>query len=102
MREAQEESGLEAQRLFVLPYVSHFYSERRDAVVAVPVFGIIAEENAQAQLSHEHEEFDWLEVSEAIQRCVIPAQRDAIQLFDQILKNSLGDSDFLRVYELNR
>ena len=101
LREVHEECGLHPLRFWTLPYVSQFYSLRRDAIVSIPVFAAVIRDSEQETLSHEHDLAEWCELTRATELLVIPAQREATRLFDSILRKEVENGQFHQVYEVS-
>ena len=99
-RELSEECGLTHEQMWTLPFVSTFYSPRRDAIIAVPVFGAVVSTEAEVILSDEHEDFQWLSSQECSDRLTVPAQLQATKVFDEILSERWDDVKFREVYLL--
>lgn len=100
VRELMEETGLHHTHLWVLPFVSSLYSPRRDCIVHVPVFGVTVVHTHPVQLSDEHNEFQWIQSHQATELLTIPAQQQAMKLFNEILLHKWDDARFNDVYRL--
>ena len=90
-RELAEETGLNALRLWSVPYVSVFYDPRSDTVHCSPLFAAQVAEGAEAQLSAEHRQALWLQRAEAKRRLVWPSHREGLdRTFDYIISGEEG------------
>lgn len=102
-REIHEETGIQPQELWVLPYVGSFFSVVRNAVVLVPCFGAVLTEddcdNAGdlVQLSEEHSEYQWLGLEQTLAMLVLPSHREATIVFHSAILNALDSAPFARV-----
>ncbi len=79
-REAVEESGLTPERFFRIDYIERFYSEHTDAVHLVPAFAAFVADAPVAVISHEHTDYAWCPLDEAVGRFVWSSQREAIRI----------------------
>ena len=101
IREVREECGIqEFQSQWTLPYVSIFYHSKRDAIIAVPCFGFALHPETDIYISSEHDFSEWLPINELLNRLVIPAQKKAAELFDEILHSKSDDALFSDVYQI--
>jgi dATP pyrophosphohydrolase len=81
LREVVEETGLKGasiEALFHLDYVAEFLWEPTDTLIAGIYFAIRVGPDWQPVLSHEHDEYRWLPLDEAIGLGVWPAYREAL------------------------
>jgi 8-oxo-dGTP pyrophosphatase MutT (NUDIX family) len=79
-RELLEETGIEPNRLVVVPYVASFFSPVEDAVHMIPVFAAEAAGDAPVRLSREHQDFIWLPYSEARKRLTFPGHHAGLDV----------------------
>lgn len=79
-REIYEETGMQPDAIWVLPFVGHFYSAHNDTLHAVPCFAAIVH-TADIRLSSEHCEYAWLDEDEAYKRIAMPSQREVLHVF---------------------
>lgn len=98
-REVAEETGYQADRLYNLSRVEHFYLHRVNRIAVVPAFAVLAPEDHPVTLSVEHDRSEWLPLAEAIERVGWPRIRRA--LADAAVLLASGDAgpveDVLRV-----
>jgi dATP pyrophosphohydrolase len=87
VRELKEETGVEAQRLYNLSRVEAFYRHTINEVVLVPVFVAVVPDHAEVLLSDEHEGFEWLAPSAALERMTWPRVRREIEDAVALLAN---------------
>lgn len=80
-RELQEETGLIAKELWVLPFVGNYFDTVRNVMNFVPCFGAVVESTAEVQISHEHSDYAWLTMAELQERLVIPSHNEACEHF---------------------
>lgn len=85
IREVKEETGLNAERLFVLPHTTTFYSPRTDTISLIPLFVCIVKDD-NVVLSEEHSESLWLEAKKASGRLYFKSQKENIKFIDYNLK----------------
>ncbi len=92
LRELHEEAGLRPTKFYCLPYITSFYSMRRNQVQHVPVFAAIVEENAVVTLSDEHSEYKWISFDEAIKILPFPSHKDGTKVMkDYVVENPKRD-----------
>ena len=97
-REFQEETGLTAQRFWVVPFVNSFYVASNDTVHISPFFAVEVELQDQPRLSHEHEDFAWCALEEAGKRLVWPGQRQGLQIVHDYI---VGEQEASRLLSLS-
>ncbi|MCX6154250.1 MAG: NUDIX domain-containing protein [Candidatus Kapabacteria bacterium] len=90
IREFSEETGLNFQRMWAIPYLTSFFNHRNNSVSFAPVFGFIVDYNDEVILSCEHQDYSWLELDSALSRLILPSHRDAAIVFE---KNILLSDD---------
>lgn len=96
-RELHEETGLRPSELYCLPYITSFFSIRRNQLQHVPVFAVIVEESAVVTLSEEHSEYKWVGFDEAIGILPFPSHKDATKVLkDYVVENP--ERDLFRVH----
>ncbi|MBC8345729.1 MAG: NUDIX pyrophosphatase [Candidatus Marinimicrobia bacterium] len=87
IRELKEETGLKPVNMFVADHVSRFYEVHGDRVNLVPVFGIEVNSD-KVILSHEHVDFKWVDIEEALNTLVWNGQKEGIQIvYDMVMNN---------------
>jgi type II secretory ATPase GspE/PulE/Tfp pilus assembly ATPase PilB-like protein/8-oxo-dGTP pyrophosphatase MutT (NUDIX family) len=98
VREIREETGLAAERLYVIT-VQPYYLKATATVQLAVVFAAFVSEPAEVTLGPEHQRFEWLEVDAARTRFAWPRERDALDEIMSLLR--AGDAgaveDVLRV-----
>jgi type II secretory ATPase GspE/PulE/Tfp pilus assembly ATPase PilB-like protein/8-oxo-dGTP pyrophosphatase MutT (NUDIX family) len=77
VREIREETGLEAERLYVIT-VQPYYLKATATVQLAVVFAAFVAEPADVTLGEEHQQFAWLDVDAALTRFVWPRERVAL------------------------
>lgn len=83
LREIKEEADLNPVKMWVVPYVNSFYSRRRDHICLVPVFAAQVDSNAIVKVSHEHSEYKWVRLDEALKLLAWQGQRNSVKtIFD--------------------
>lgn len=92
LRELHEESGLRPLEFYCLPYITSFFSIRRNQLQHVPVFAAIVDENAVVMLSDEHSEFKWVSFDEAIKLLPFPSHKDGTKVMrEYVVENHQAD-----------
>ncbi len=99
LRELQEETGLDPEKLYNLSRVESFYRHASNEVVLVPVFAAVVRKDARVRLSAEHDGHEWLRPQAARARVSWPRIRRAIADAQRLV--GLGDGgpmeDVLRI-----
>jgi len=85
LREVKEESGLNPERLFVLPHTTTFYSPRTDAISLIPLFVCLVDE-ADVTISEEHSEYMWLDVQKASRKLYFKSQKENVKFIESNLR----------------
>jgi type II secretory ATPase GspE/PulE/Tfp pilus assembly ATPase PilB-like protein/8-oxo-dGTP pyrophosphatase MutT (NUDIX family) len=98
LREIREETGLEAERLYVIT-VQPYYLNATATIQLAVAFAAFVAEPADVTLGAEHEHFEWLDVDAALGRFAWPRERIALGEIVSLLRE--GDAgaveDVLRV-----
>lgn len=84
LREVKEESGLEPERLFVLPHTTTFYSPVTDAISLIPLFVCIVDDD-KVTLSDEHSEYGWFDVQKAARQLYFKSQKENVKFIESNL-----------------
>ncbi len=85
LREFKEETSLNPQRFWVVPYANTFYDHDYDAVNVSPLFAAQVQEKDEPKLSVEHRTYDWLRYDEACRRLVWPGQRQGLKVIEEFI-----------------
>ena len=100
LREVREETGLTCERLYNIT-LGGFYLHRQGVLSLTVVFcAIVAPDAAAPQLGEEHDAYEWLPLTEAMERCAWPREREAMQHIAHLLRNERDGGaveDVLRV-----
>ncbi|TAE31532.1 MAG: NUDIX domain-containing protein [Candidatus Kapaibacterium sp.] len=86
-REIEEETGICADKLWVLPHVGTFYDAERNAMNLVPCFAAIfvhdSSEVASVHISSEHTAFEWHTKEEVQRQLVIPSHIQGVEVLER-------------------
>ena len=85
LRESREETGLTANRFWIVPHVTMFYEPVHDRIHCSPLLALQVEDGVDPVLSHEHEEFLWVPYAEARRRLVWPGQREGLDMVNDFI-----------------
>jgi 8-oxo-dGTP pyrophosphatase MutT (NUDIX family) len=98
LRELREETGLDAERLYVIT-VQPYYLKALTTVQLAVVFAAFVSEPAAVTLGDEHQRFEWLDVDTALARFVWPRERAAlVEILTLLREGTAGPvEDVLRV-----
>jgi len=83
LREIREETGLQPQKLWVVPTVNSFYSPEKDMIIMIPVFAALVNNNDAIIISSEHSEFKWVKKDEAKKMLAWNGQRTSVDTIYQ-------------------
>jgi dATP pyrophosphohydrolase len=83
LREIREETGLQPQKLWVVPTVNSFYSPEKDMIIMIPVFAALVKNNDAIIISSEHSEFKWVKKDEAKKMLAWNGQRTSVDTIYQ-------------------
>jgi 8-oxo-dGTP pyrophosphatase MutT (NUDIX family) len=84
LRELREETGLSAERLYVVR-VNPFYVRRTRTLQLAVVFAAFVEEPATVTIAGEHQRAEWLSVDEALSRFAFPGERASLREVVELL-----------------
>ena len=87
LRELNEETGLEAKKLWTVDHVNFFYEAAHDRMNAIPVFGAEVTRERVA-LSKEHDFYQWSTFEEATHLILWSQQRVGLLAFHEMLTQS--------------
>jgi 8-oxo-dGTP pyrophosphatase MutT (NUDIX family) len=98
LREVQEETGLQVERLYSI-CVQPFYLHKTHTVELAVAFAAFVASNAEVTLGEEHSRSEWLTPERALERFVWPREREALREAMILLKdgNAGPVEDVLRV-----
>ncbi|MDB1124237.1 NUDIX hydrolase [Vibrio algarum] len=74
VREFQEETKIVASKLYNAQFLEQFYEENVNVIELIPVFVVICPPNQNVELNHEHTEFKWCTLEEALALAPYPNQ----------------------------
>jgi len=84
-REAREETGVEPDRFWVVPFTGSFYDPRTDEMHLIAFFAAQIGADAAVRFSSEHAAYEWLGLAEARRRLVWPGQREGLDIVDRCI-----------------
>ncbi len=97
LRETFEETGLKPLKMWAIPYISQYFSWKKETVNSSPVFGMLFEKDCQIQLSPEHQSFEWLYLDACLNRLLLPSHKNGTQIFFDTILNNADQS----IFEIN-
>lgn len=74
IREFQEETKLQVKQLYNAQYLEQFFEAKVNVIQLIPVFVVLCEPKAQIILNHEHIEYKWCSLQEALTHAPFPNQ----------------------------
>lgn len=96
-RELEEETKLEPERLWVVPYVSTFYDHEADEINQCPFFAAQVGPGDEPVLSPEHRRHRWLSQGDAGRLLLWPSQREGLRITEQLVARGEMAASWLRV-----
>jgi 8-oxo-dGTP pyrophosphatase MutT (NUDIX family) len=100
LRELHEETGLTGhgiEAFFHLDYVAEFLWEPADSLMSSVYFAVRTAPHWEPTLSHEHDDYRWLDLDDAVQAAVWPGYREALVR----LRQNVLDPDRAPWFELS-
>ena len=85
-RELSEETGIKAERLYVIPKINSFYFAASDKIMLSPVF-LVMVKNTNVTISDEHCEYKWVSYEEATGLIYWPNQVESLSIIMRQLKH---------------
>ncbi len=98
LREIKEETGLQPDKLWVIPNINQFYSHESDKIIMLPVFAANVNPDSKVKISNEHSDFKWVSPEEAIKLLPWPGQRNSVEIINNYF---LNEKHFLNFVEIN-
>lgn len=83
LRELKEETGLTPIKLYSADICEQFYEIDKDSIWIAPVFVAYVSESSIVKLNHEHSDFGWFAVNEAIEKLPFAGQRKVLRHVDE-------------------
>ena len=99
LRELREETGFSSERLYNIT-LGGFYLHHQGVLSLTVVFCAIVPPNLDPRLAEEHDAFEWLPITAAMDRCAWPREREALSHIQHLLRNGADAGaveDVLRV-----
>jgi 8-oxo-dGTP pyrophosphatase MutT (NUDIX family) len=98
LRELREETGLEAERFYVIAAQPYYLKAMRTVQMSIAFAAFVAEP-AEVVLGPEHQSHEWVTVEEALSRFAWPRERQALAEIRSLLGNGHAGplEDVLRV-----
>jgi len=97
LREIKEETNLTPTKMWVVPQVNSFYSDKEDSICLIPVFLALVNENSNVIISKEHTEFKWVEKDEAIELLAWPGQKESVRIIENYLTKQKSYLEFVKI-----
>ncbi|HWP82675.1 MAG TPA: NUDIX pyrophosphatase [Bacteroidota bacterium] len=97
IRELREETQLEPKRFWTAPLINAFLVPHDDIVHLTTVFAAEIGDDAHPKLSMEHEEFRWVDSTEAISTLLWPGQKKAVQVVQEYILGSTVAAQFTEI-----
>ena len=96
VREVREETGVQVQILYSADYLEQFYEASSNVIEMIPAFVVYCEPQQEIILNHEHTEYGWYSLAEALEMAEFGGQRLLYQyLWDNFIHRK--PSDLLKI-----
>ncbi|UCE65096.1 MAG: NUDIX domain-containing protein [Candidatus Zixiibacteriota bacterium] len=79
IRELREETGLTPDRFYSAEFIEKFYELNTEVIALSPAFVGFVDGDPDIKLSHEHREYRWVTVDEAIEKVIFYEQKAAFR-----------------------
>lgn len=86
LRELREETGFTAERLYNIT-LGGFYLHHQGVLSLTVVFCAMVPPGIDPILAEEHDAFEWLPITSAMDRCAWPREREAMSHIQHLLRN---------------
>lgn len=96
-RELIEETGMQHETIWSVPFVASFFHAKRDEINLVPVFAVVVSPDTEPTLSTEHKDYVWATYEEAQKRLVFPTHHEGTRIVRDYLLNSQSQMDFMKL-----
>ncbi|WP_245208030.1 NUDIX hydrolase [Sediminibacillus dalangtanensis] len=96
LREIKEETGINEVTLYSSNKFDQFYSPEEEYIYMAPVFVGYVDSRQHVQLNHEHTEYKWLPIQEAMETATLPGNDEVLAFIDKHFVQRTP-SPFLRV-----
>ena len=83
LREVHEETGLMVSELFATDQIECFYQHQKDRIYMAPAFVAFVPDKQEVKLSHEHTEYRWGDLKEAMELLAYAQQRGMAEYVDR-------------------
>jgi len=83
LRELKEETGITPHRFYSAEFIEKFYELNMEIIALSPAFAGFVDGNPEVKLSHEHREYRWVTVDEAVEKVVFYEQKAAFRHIQQ-------------------
>lgn len=90
LREIKEETGLNPDKLWIVPNVNSFYSPEKDVIIMIPVFVALVSNNVEVIMSSEHSEYKWVKKDEAKKMLSWNGQRTSVETIYQYFTSEMN------------
>lgn len=94
VRELKEETGLEVDKLYHIPFIGSFYDWRNDNIEQIPCFAAEVS-NTNIKLSHEHLDYRVLDYEELNSYLSLPSHLIAAEYLKKHIIDNPNSSNFL-------
>ncbi len=96
-REVKEETGLDTEKIFIVPNVNQYYNHEKDEICDIPVFLCLADENFEPSLSAEHSKYEWLCAKNIKELFAWHGQRNSVDLIEEYLSEKKSNLFFAEI-----
>ena len=83
LREIREETGIVPDRLYSADICEQFYNVCKERIEVVPMFVAFIDSPRTVVLDHEHNDYRWLSIPEALNLLPFPGQREMLRRIEE-------------------
>ncbi len=87
IREVKEETSLQINNIWTIPFVATFFNPYKDEIHSAPVFGFEVEYSELVKISKEHHDYKWLPFDEILNLLQFPSHIEGTKIFNNFVLN---------------
>ncbi len=95
-RELEEETGIvNYLNIWNVPFVASYHSIKRNSICFSPVFAVEVSNQTKIQISNEHTDFMWTDITTATKMMFIPSYATSLNIVESFILNPKSSHLFL-------
>ncbi len=95
LREVKEETGLDAIKVWNVPYIASFFVPRTNKIGFSPVFAFLVDFKQNVIISSEHSEFVWVDYDDIKKYSLLPSHNEACRILKEYILDSEEQDIFI-------